>query len=644
MNKTFFWMLLLFVGLFISTTNVEAVPLLSNPYIIPTDVNGELGKELPSNLVNLRYVGEDIKNDVLVNDEVVSNPEFSLNKNDSLIVKNMGMYKGKPIDLNIKVLGSSSITIFSNGAVTIKQSGATNLTGMIAINVYLHNTKTIYPDLYVGYSDRIASTSSGYKIGDSFGDQNLYGLYFPKDLETKIENADVTQHDGVLDLRYGKDDTNNPETVYPIFRNTKAGFIRGQFFEDNIGSNRTITMFDPSFSSFLPRAVPRLSRAVPAPYDDVKALYTEHQAPSNIKSFDVTYTVTQKLASYTASTDYPTDQTFKIKTNFDLNPIGGSPVEAVVKLENNQEIDKKYYTGVPLKNSYEITFSTRFLQDYKGKIIKIDYKQRVDSQKVNLMDYYVHPLSSLMFRYTAENQWERGGQVFKQKIPSKDQTTVRYGIWLDAKIWNGEKVIQNKSTDDYNPLDFISNLTSNFPGDSVSATFTKKVDFQNMGEQNVYITLKGSSSLITRDIVVKVVAIEGTLHFTAIPSGLLFPTVTLTGKLTDYEVLSFNQGRLSVSDERATRSPWSLTARLTENKTSNNLGDILYFRNPEGSVYNITNRAQVVMQSKNLEPTKTIIDYTQNKQNGLFIRINPLFVKKGAYEGSVTWTLINAPN
>ncbi|MFS7404249.1 hypothetical protein [Carnobacterium maltaromaticum] len=618
--------------------------MLSNPYIIQTDENGELGKELPLNLVGLRYVGNDIKNDILVNDKVVSSLDLSLDKNDTMIIKNMGTYKGKPIDLNIKVLDSSSITVFSNGTVTIKQSGATKLTSMITINVYKHNTKTIYPDVYVGFSDRVASTSSGYPMVDSFGHQNLYGLYLPKELGTIVEDADVTQHDGVLDLSYRKEDTKNPETVYPIFKNTETGFIRGGFFGDTVGSNRTLTLFDQSILSLIPREIPRLSRAVPAPYDDVEALYTGQLTPRDITSFDVGYTVTQKLAEYTNSSDYPTDQTFKIKTNFRLDPIGGSPVEAVVMLENNQQVATKYYSGVPLKNSYEITFSTSFLQDYSGQTIQIVYKQRVESQKVNLMNHYQKYLYSFLFHYTSENQWERGGQSFQQKVPSNNQTSVRYVIKVDAKIENGKKVIQNKSTADYNPLDFISNLTSTFPGDSVSATFTKKVDFQNTGEQNIYITLKGSLSSITKDIVVKVVAIEGTLHFTEVPSELLFPTITLTGKLTDYEVSTFKGGKLVVSDERATRSPWSLTARLTENKTSNNLGDILYFRNPEGSVYNITNRTQSVMKNKNREPTKTIIDYTRNKQKGLFIRINPLFVKKGAYEGSVTWTLINAPN
>lgn len=114
--------------------------------------------------------------------------------------------------------------------------------------------------------------------------------------------------------------------------------------------------------------------------------------------------------------------------------------------------------------------------------------------------------------------------------------------------------------------------------------------------------------------------------------------------MIDYEVASFKDGKLAVVDERPTRSPWSLTARLTENKTSNNFGDILYFRNQEGTVYNITNRTQVVMKNRNLESANTIIDYEQNKKIGLFIRINPLFVKRGAYEGSITWSLVDAPN
>lgn len=137
--------------------------------------------------------------------------------------------------------------------------------------------------------------------------------------------------------------------------------------------------------------------------------------------------------------------------------------------------------------------------------------------------------------------------------------------------------------------------------------------------------------------------LEGSLHFTDVPSGVSFPSVKLTGKLEDYEVSSFNQGVLAVLDERLTKSPWSLTATLTENKTNNNFGDILYFRNEEGQVYNITNESQNIVTNKKLDSTKTIIDYVKNKNIGLFVRINPLFVKKGGYNGIITWSLVDAP-
>lgn len=633
MNKKFFLSLALFVGLFMSTNNVEAAPLLSNPYVIPTDVNGVLGKELPLNLVDLSYLGENLIEDIFLNDQLVGVLNFNVKKDDKIIIKNMGKYNQEMLDVNITVLEDSSVTFFQNGILQIKTESLSK--GTISMNMYKHDTKIIFPDLYVRFSDKICGAGDKYRQGDLYGYENLYGLYVSKNSGIFLGSADVTQHDGLLDIRYGKGESSNPETVYPIFDNTETGFVRG-----GTGTSKTLTMF----GSFPQPSPPRLSRVAPALYDESTALYTEI-TPIDIRSFDIRYIVTQKLVEYKDYSNYPTDKSFKIKTNFSLDPIGDSPVEAVVKIENsNQQVDKSYYSGVPLKNSYEITFTTRFLEYYKGKTVVIEYKQRVDSQKVNLMQHYNKYVYSFLFSYSSENRWERDDQYFQQKDPSRNTAAVRYSVYVNAKIGSEQKVIQNKSTDDYDPLDFISNLTSTFPGDSVSAAFTKKVIFQDTGEQNVYITLKGSLSSVTKDIVVKVVAIKGTLHFTDVPSELNFPVVGLTGKMIDYEVASFKDGKLAVVDERPTRSPWSLTARLTENKTSNNFGDILYFRNQEGAVYNITNRTQVVMKNRNLESANTIIDYEQNKKIGLFIRINPLFVKRGAYEGSITWSLVDAPN
>ena len=629
MNKKIFLMLVLFVGLFISMTSVEAAPLLSNPYIIPTNANDEVGKIIPANLVDLNYIGKDIKNDVFLNDELVSNLNFNVRENDTVIIKNMGVYRQEMIDVNIKLALPANIKVATNGMLTITATNNGDYVEIIRINVYKHDTKTVYPNLYVGYSDGIINGWSDYAMRDFFGYDNLYGLYLPKVLGPLLKNVDLTQHDGVLDFGYVKGN-NNQETVYPIFNNTETGFIRGRFFKAT-GYQATLRMFNPDLIS-----------PIPIPYEGAIALNNKQEV-TKLAPLDVFYTVTQKLAKYVAPAQYPNDQTFKIKTNFELDPSRNAPIEVVVKLENNQVADKIYYSSGFVKNSYEVTFSSDFLKKYSGTTIKIEYKQHIDDENINLIDYYNMEEQSFIFPYSAENKWERQSESFKQEEPSVGQTKVTFPIELDAKLLNGKKVIQNKSTDDYDPLDFVSDLTSNLPGDSVSATFTKKVVFQHTGEQDIFITLKSSLSSVTKDIVLKVVVIEGTLHFTEVPSELTFPNIALTGKMIDYEVSSFNKGRLSVLDDRLTSSSWSLTATLTDNKSPNNVGDILYFRNEEGTVYNITTQTQNVMTNRNLEPTKTIIDYEQNKQTGLFIRVNPLFVKKGAYEGSVTWSLMDAP-
>ncbi|MFS7404250.1 hypothetical protein [Carnobacterium maltaromaticum] len=628
MNKSCFLVLALLMSLLFSITSVEAAPLLSNPYMVPIDANDEVGKEVPLNLVDLRYVGENPINDILLNDKLVGKLNFKAKKNDTIIIKNMGKYKKEIIDVNIQLFEDSEITFFQDGTLWINTRSKSSLDLTFSMNVYQHDTKIIYPDLYVGFSDIIGGGFDNYRIGDLYGTENLYGLYLPKILGTFLGSANVTQHDGFLDMRYGKVDQNNSEAVYPIFKNAETGLLRGRYWT----GIHTVKLFNAAYPS-----------PIPIPYDEVSTVNNEQEA-TNIASLDVHYIVTQKLFNYVTPSHYPTDQTFKIKTNFALDSIEGSPVEAVVKLANNQVVDKRYYSSVFSENSHEITFSTDFLKEYKGTIIKIDYKQSLDSKNSYLMDYYHMNETAFIFPYSSENKWERREQNFKQEKPSVGQTKVNFPIELGAEILNGEKVIQNKSTDDYNPLDFISALTSNLPGDSVSANFTKKVIFENEGEQNVYITLKSSLSSVTKEIIVKVSAIEGTLHFTEVPSDLLFPTITLTGKVSDYEVSSFNQGSLSVSDARLTRAPWSLTATLTENKMSNNFGDILYFRNAEGIVYNITDQTQIVMANRELGTVKKVIDYEQNKQIGLFVRINPLFVKKGPYEGNVTWSLVDAPN
>lgn len=629
MNKKFFLMLVLFVGLFISMTSVEAAPLLSNPYIIPTNANDEVGKAIPMNLVDLKYIGKDIKKDVFLNDELVSNLNFNVRENDTVIIKNMGVYKQEMIDVNIKFTLSASIKVATNGMLTINATNRGDYVEIIRFNVYKHDTKIVYPNLYIGYSDRIVNIWSDYILWDFFGYDNLYGLYLPKVLGPLLGNVDLTQHDGVLDFSYGKGGK-NPEIVYPIFNNTETGFIRGTYFKAT-GNLATLNMFNPDLVS-----------PIPIPYNGAIALNNKQEV-TKLAPLDVFYTVTQKLANYVAPSQYPNDQTFKIKTNFELDPSRNAPIEVVVKLENGQVADKKYYSGGFVKNSYEVTFSSDFLKKYSDTTIKIEYKQHIDDKNINLTDYYNMEEQLFIFPYSAENEWERQSESFKQEEPSVGQTKLTFPIDLGAKILNGEKVIQNKSTDDYDPLDFVSDLTSNLPGDSVSATFTKKIIFQNIGRLDIYITLKSLLSSATKDIVLYVNIIEGTLHFTEVPSELTFPTIILTGKMVDYEVSSFNKGRLSVLDDRLTSSPWSLTATLTDNKGPNNFGDILYFRNREGTVYNITNQTQNVMTNRNLEATKTIIDYEQNKQTGLFIRVNPLFVKKGAYEGIVTWSLVDAP-
>lgn len=113
MNKSCFLVLALLMSLLFSITSVEAAPLLSNPYMVPIDANDEVGKEVPLNLVDLRYVGENPINDILLNDKLVGKLNFKAKKNDTIIIKNMGKYKKEIIDVNIQLFEDSEITFFS---------------------------------------------------------------------------------------------------------------------------------------------------------------------------------------------------------------------------------------------------------------------------------------------------------------------------------------------------------------------------------------------------------------------------------------------------------------------------------------------------------------------------------------------------
>lgn len=636
MMKNFFYLIIfVFTSLFILGNHANAVPLLDNPYFIPTDENNNVAKEIPFNLVHLRYTGKNVKKDTFLNGKLVTaNNEFYTNVNDTLLIKNMGLYKKEPIDLRIIFFTSKNkIEITPNGSLKIKTNYSKGDVPLIRISVYKHNTTTVYPNLYVGFSQLIASGWGGYTVGHVFSYTNLYGIYLPKELGVILSNADVVQRDsGNLLLRYGKGDSSNPETVYPIFKNTATGFVLGSYWGGDVDALGSSTFFDPEYPS-----------PIPIPYD-ATLIQSNEQETTDINEIDVKYSVTQVLANYNALWQYPTDNTFKIKTNFERTSLDNFPIEVVVKLADNTVVDQKYYSNKFEKNNHEITFSTFFLTEHKGETVYIEYHQHLDGKKINLMEFYNLSEKSFIFPYSSENEWKRQGNDFKQEELTMGQTKIKFDVELNANLLNGKKVIQNKSTDDYIPLDFISDLTSNIPNDSINASFTKKVIFKNRGEQELSITLKSALSNATKEIVLNVMVVEGRLHFTDIPSGISFPSITLGGKIEDYEVNSFNEGILAVLDDRLAQSAWSLTATLTENKGTNDFRDILYFRNEEGEVYNITNRSQNVVTNKELNSDKVIINYEKNKKIGLFIRINPLFVKKGVYEGIVTWSLVDAPN
>jgi len=174
-------------------------------------------------------------------------------------------------------------------------------------------------------------------------------------------------------------------------------------------------------------------------------------------------------------------------------------------------------------------------------------------------------------------------------------------------------------------------------------TFTAKADDLNVGKNTLEFYVvdddENESAPATATITVK----SGALGFKTVAETSRFKTVTLDGtaKLANRD----NDWNLVVADERGTGSSWQLQASVTDfaNEDGQKLPGKLIYKQ-DGTTTTINSEGTVIDSHKSTSDTDHY-DVTKkwNDDAGMFFETNAGAVP-GAYAGTVTWTLSNAPS
>jgi uncharacterized repeat protein (TIGR01451 family) len=214
-----------------------------------------------------------------------------------------------------------------------------------------------------------------------------------------------------------------------------------------------------------------------------------------------------------------------------------------------------------------------------------------------------------------------------------------------------QTVLVGSSTEDLNPQDVVKDLKSTKPGDTVTVVgFSKITEFSAVGETTVYVVIQSQDSGIRTQVSVPVTVKEGTLTLEKVPASIQFDNLKIQTKPQDYYPVNLGE-QLLVKDTRLYKQTWTLQVNIAESIISGDrqhtLDNNLMYKTKEGQEKAISSAAINVESATNTnnEAVNVASQWFNDStwKGGFFLDIPPGTAMAGSYQGKLEWTLANVP-
>ncbi|OPA14075.1 cell envelope integrity protein TolA [Bacillus cereus] len=231
---------------------------------------------------------------------------------------------------------------------------------------------------------------------------------------------------------------------------------------------------------------------------------------------------------------------------------------------------------------------------------------------------------------------------------------------LKEKVTNGTKVIRGKNAEIGSNITYSINDQPTFIESPVKEDGTweltvpstklqigDKVQFfltDEYGNKNPIKDTKYLDAIFKAGTIVYVEG--GYLNLISAPSTVSFgDDLKISSKDETYSLKQLDKA-LSVSDERAERSPWTLTGKMVkvlENEKGYKLPNAIVYKHEGQSMILNENTINIYENTSGNEGTINISENWVSDEEGLFLHVKAGEARVGSYSGKIQWTLQDTP-
>ncbi|WP_375269654.1 leucine-rich repeat domain-containing protein [Enterococcus sp. DIV0212c] len=473
----------------IDVTGWSRFGYLPNEYIlnnqgIASNLKTEEKIDLTSNIINLNYFGTKLEDDVRIQNSLPKlNAYISFSKGQELRLKNVGIYKGKALEIRITSLEALSVMIASrenNTALMTFQNGSSSMVKATPeISYFLvdqesgqeinDNVKVMMPiRTTTGWSTYIKAMVIPYNIplivSDKGQEKNLlkskfYGNY------SSIAVGGATTNSQVFEM----------SLLHPLNKRIELGSYISEGF-----SNNSFSLFDSQSKIISPQE-----------YNKVSVTSIDNE------SGNLNYIIEQEVPEQELTVYYPE----KLELDYSKGTSNLRLSKPTIFSENKVIAANEYNFS-----NNKVIFPNSFLKKYAGKKVQIKFSSDIDYSDKKTLSYYDTAKQNFKFPLGLKSTSIKNS-VSKTEIEVTNNAIVKFPLVLKAD-GNNKTVDIESSTNNYSENEFITNVSSNFPNDTVIATFKNKVEFNTVGNVSIPITLKSGLLGIKKEILVpaKVIA------------------------------------------------------------------------------------------------------------------------------------------
>lgn len=433
--------------------------------------------DLTSNVINLNYFGKNLEDDVRIQNSVPKLEQYvPFFKDQELRLKNIGTYKGKALEIRITSLDTLYVMIASKETsstlLNIKNSTPSMVNAEPVISYSLvdqesgqvinDNVKAMLP----------IRTSSGWK-------EYIKAMVFPNDVDlvvtSKGQEKDLLRSKIIGDYSNiaigGKESTTyDMSALHPLNKKVALGsYVNGGFGSTNF------SLFDSQAKVISPKE-----------YNKVSVTSTDNEFGNS------SYIIEQEFPEQEYTAYYPE----KLELDYSKETSYLNLSKPTIFSGNKAIADSEYNFS-----NNKVTFPNSFLRKYARKKVEIKFSSDIDYSDKKTLSYYNKAKQTFEFPLILKSTSIKNA-ISKIEIEMTNNSLVKFPLVLNAE-GNNKIVAIASSTDDYNANEFVTNLSSNFPNDTVVPTFKNKVDFKIIGDTSIPIRLTSEKLGMEKEIIVR---------------------------------------------------------------------------------------------------------------------------------------------